>query len=162
MSQETKKQIADLISESDILMESLRKFFYLVPIQYDPFLSFGPFSISDLPKMWDYDLEVNTNSYDGEPIPLHYRWFKLTNDQFLEQDELFRRYITWAESARNLIEKFLPEKLAFFDEKSEIVRKWIEMIERLPSDDSAEMFLRFRKHFVSQQTIVSALLEQIK
>ena len=143
-------------------MESLRKFFYLVPIQYDPFLSFGPFSISDLPKMWDYDLEVNTNSYDGEPIPLHYRWFKLTNDQFLEQDELFRRYITWAESARNLIEKFLPEKLAFFDEKSEIVRKWIEMIERLPSDDSAEMFLRFRKHFVSQQTIVSALLEQIK
>jgi len=162
VSQETKKQIADLISESDILMESLRKFFYLVPIQYDPFLSFGPFSISDLPKMWDYDLEVNTNSYDGEPIPLHYRWFKLTNDQFLEQDELFRRYITWAESARNLIEKFLPEKLAFFDEKSEIVRKWIEMIERLPSDDSAEMFLRFRKHFVSQQTIVSALLEQIK
>jgi hypothetical protein len=162
VSQETKKQIADLISESDILMESVRNFFYLVPIQYDPFLSFGPFSISDLPKMWDYDLEVNTNSYDGEPIPLHYRWFKLTNDQFLEQDELFRRYITWAESARNLIEKFLPEKLAFFDEKSEIVRKWIEMIERLPSDDSAEMFLRFRKHFVSQQTIVSALLEQIK
>ena len=151
-----------MISESDLLMESLRKFFYLVPIQYDPFLSIGPFSISDLPKMWNYDLEVNTNSYEGEPVPLHYRWFKLTNDQFLEQDELFRRYITWAESARNLIEKFLPEKLAFFDEKSEIVRKWIEMIERLPSDDSAEMFLRFRKHFVSQQTIVSALLEQIK
>ena len=131
MSQETKKQIEDLISEYDILMESLRKFFYLV-------------------------------SYEGEPVPLHYRWFKLTNDQFLEQDELFRRYITWAASARNLIEKFLPEKLAFFDEKSEIVRKWIEMSELLPSDDSAEMFLRFRKHFVSQQNIVSALLEQIK
>ena len=162
MSQETKKQIEDLISESDLLMESLRKFYYLVPIQYDPFLSIGPFSISDLPKIWGYDLEVNTNSYEGEPIPLHYRWFKLTNDQFLEQDELFRRYITWAVSARNLIEKWLPEKLAFFDEKSEIVRRWIEMSELLPSDDSAEMFLRFRKHFVSQQNIVSALLEQIK
>lgn len=75
MSLETKKYIEDLISEYDILMESLRKFFYLVPIQYDPFLSFGPFSRSDLPKMWDYDLEVDTNPYDGEPIPLHYRWF---------------------------------------------------------------------------------------
>jgi len=112
--------------------------------------------------MWNYDLEVNTNSYEGEPVPLHYRWFKLTNDQFLEQDELFRRYITWAVSARNLIEKWLPEKLAFFDEKSEIVRRWIEMSELLPSDDSAEMFLRFRKHFVSQQNIVSVLLDQIK
>ncbi len=162
MSQETKKQIEDLISESYILMESLHKFFYSIPIQYDPFLSIGPFSISDLPKMWNYDLEINTNSYEGEPVPLHYRWFKLTNDQFLEQDELFRRYITWAASARNLIEKFLPEKLAFFDEKSEIVRKWIEMSELLPSDDSAEMFLRFRKHFVSQQNIVSVLLYQIK
>lgn len=162
MSQETKKQIEDLISESYILMESLHKFVCSVPIQYDPFLSIGPFSISDLPKMWNYDLEINTNSYEGEPVPLHYRWFKLTNDQFLEQDELFRRYITWAASARNLIEKFLPEKLAFFDEKSEIVRKWIEMSELLPSDDSAEMFLRFRKHFVSQQNIVSVLLDQIK
>ena len=85
MSQETKKQIEDLISESDLLMESLRKFFYLVPIQYDPFLSIGPFSISDLPKMWNYDLEVNTNSYEGELVTLHYRWFKLTNDQFLNK-----------------------------------------------------------------------------
>jgi hypothetical protein len=111
--------------------------------------------------MWDYDLD-NINPYEGEPVPLHYRWFKLTNDQFLEQDELFRRYITWASSARNLIEKFLPEKLAAFDDKSEIVRKWIEMSERLPSDDSAEMFLRFRKHFLSQQKIVSLLLNQIE
>jgi hypothetical protein len=157
-----KKQIEDLISESNDLMGSIRNFFYSVPIQYDPFLSIGPFSASDLPKMWDYDLDVNTNPYEGEPIPLHYRWFKLTNDQFLEQDELFRRYITWASSARNLIEKFLPEKLAAFDDKSEIVRKWIEMSERLPSDDSAEMFLRFRKHFLSQQKIVSLLLNQIE
>jgi hypothetical protein len=162
VSQETKQQIEDLISESNILMESVRKFFHLVPIQYDPFLSIGSFNISDLPKIWDYDLEVDINPYRGEPTLLHYRWFKLTNDQFLEQDELFGRYITWAASARNLIEKFLPEKLVFFDEKSEIVRKWIEMSERLPSDDSAEMFLRFRKHFISQQNIVSALFEQIK
>jgi len=140
VSQETKKQIEDLISESDILMESVRNFFYLVPIQYDPFLSIGPFSISDLPKIWDYDLEVNTNSYEGELVTLHYRWFKLTNDQFLEQDELFRRYITWAASARNLIEKLLPEKLAFFDEKSEIVRKWIKMSELLPSDEVQRCF----------------------
>jgi hypothetical protein len=28
--------------------------------------------------MWNYDLEVNTNSHEGEPVPLHYRWFKLT------------------------------------------------------------------------------------
>ncbi|RPJ79665.1 MAG: hypothetical protein EHM20_00720 [Alphaproteobacteria bacterium] len=160
--EEIKTQIEDLISESNDLMESLRKFFYSVPIQYAPFLDIGPFSISDLPKMWDYDLEVNTNIYEGEPVPLDYRWFKLTEDQFLEQDELFRRYITWASSSRNLIEKFLPEKLAVFDEKCEIVRKWIEMSEKLPSDDSAEMFLRFRKHFVSQQNIVSSLLEQIK
>lgn len=161
MSEEIKKQIEDLISESNDLMESLREFFYSVPIQYDPFLGIGPFSISDLPKMWDYDLDVNNNPYDGEPVPLHYRWFKLTNDQFLEQDELFRRYITWTSSARKLIEKFLPDKLAVFDEKSEIVRKWIEMSERLPSGDIVEMFLRFRKHFVSQQNIVSAVLEQI-
>ena len=162
MSEEIKRQIEDLISESGDLMESLHKFFYSVPIQYDPFLDIGPFSISDLPKMWDYDLEVDTNPYEEEPSSLHYRWFKLTKDQFLEQDELFRRYITWASCARNLIEKFLPEKLAVFNEKSEIIRKWIEMSERLPSDDSAEMFLRFRKHFVSQQNIVSALLEQIE
>ena len=160
MSKEIKKQIEELISESTNLMESLRKFFYSVPIQYDPFLSIGPFSASDLPKMWDYDLDVNTNPYEGEPTPLHYRWFKLTNDQFIEQDELFRRYIVWVSSARNLIEKFLPGKLAFFDEKSEIIRKWIEMSERLPSDDNVEMFLRFRKQFLSQQNIVSSLLEQ--
>jgi hypothetical protein len=162
VSEEIKKQIEDLISESNDLMESLSKFFYSVPIQYAPFLDIGPFTISDLPKMWDYDLDPNTNIYEGEPAPLDYRWFKLTKDQFLEQDELFRRYINWASCARNLIEKFLPEKLAFFDEKFEIVRKWIEMSERLPSDDSAEMFLRFRRHFVSQQNIVSVLLEQIE
>jgi len=160
--EEIKKQIEDLISESNELMESLRKFFYSVPIQYDPFIGIGPFSVSDLPQMWDYDLEGDTNPYDEEPSPLHYRWFKLTNDQFLEQEELFRKYISWASSARNLIEKFLPEKLAAFDEKSEIVRKWIEMSERLPSNDSAEMYFRFRKHFLSQQNIFSALLEQIE
>ncbi len=126
-----------MIFESSDLMESLRKFFYSVPIQFDPSLDIGPFNISDLPDMWDYDLNVNANPYKEEPVPLHYRWFKLTNGQFLEQDELFKRYITWTLCARNLIEKFLPEKLADFDEKSEIVRKWIEMIERLPSDDNA-------------------------
>lgn len=162
MSEEIKKQIEDLISESNDLMESLRNFFYSVPIQYDPFLGIGPFSISDLPHMWDYDLDVNTNPYDGEPAPLHYRWFKLTKDQFLEQDELFRRYISWASSARKLVERFLPEKLDVFDEKSEIVRKWIEMSERLPSGDIAEMFFRFKRQFVSQQNLVSALLEQVE
>ncbi len=162
MSDEIKKQIEDLISESNNLMESLSKFFYSVPIQYAPFLDIGPFTISDLPKMWDYDLDPNINIYEGEPVPLNYKWFKLTKDQFLEQDELFRRYITWASSARNLIEIFSPEKLAFFNEKSEIVRKWIEMSERLPSDDNVEMFLRFRRHFASQQHIVSALLEKIE
>lgn len=162
MSEEIKKQIQDLISESNDLMESLRKFFYSVPIQYDPFLGIGPFSISDLPSMWDYDPDVNTNPYAGEPVPLHYRWFKLANDQFLDQDELFKKYITWASSARNLIEKFLPEELAVFDEKFEIVKNWIEMSEWLPSDDNAEVFLRFKKDFRSQQNLVSALLEQIK
>jgi hypothetical protein len=78
-----------------------------------------PFNISDLPDMWDYDLDVNTNPYEEEPVPLHYRWFKSTNGQFLEQDELFKRYIIWTLCARKLIEKFLPEKLADFDEKSE-------------------------------------------
>jgi len=140
LSEEIKKQIEDLISESNSLLEGLRKLFYSVPIQYDPFLDIGPFSVSDLPKMWDYD--IDTNSYEGEPVPLHYRWFKLTNDQFLEQEELFKRYINWASSARNLIEKFSPEKLAAFDEKSEIIRRWIEMSERLPSDDNAEIFFQ--------------------
>ena len=162
MSEEIKKQIETLISESDELMESLRKFFYSVPIQYDPFLGIGPFSVSDLPKMWDYDLDIYTNLYEGEPAPLHYRWFKLTNDQFLEQEEIFKRYLAWALSARNLIERFLPEKLTAFDEKSGIVRKWIEMNEMLPSDDIAEMFFRFRKHFLSQQNILFDLLEQIE
>lgn len=162
MSEEIKKQIETLISESDELMESLRKFFYSVPIQYDPFLDIGPFSVSDLPKMWDYDLDIYTNPYEGEPAPLHYRWFKLTHDQFLEQEEIFRRYIKWELSARNFIERFLPEKLTDFDEKSEIIRKWIEMNERLPSDDIAEMFFRFRKHFLSQQNILFGLLEQIE
>lgn len=162
MSEEIKKQIETLISESNELMESLRKFFYSVPIQYDPFLGIGPFSASDLPKMWDYDPDIYTNPYEGEPIPLHYRWFKLTHDQFLEQEEIFRRYINWELSARNFIERFLPEKLTAFDEKSEIIRKWIEMNERLPSDDIAEMFFRFRKHFLSQQNILFDLLEQIE
>ncbi|MGB9928290.1 MAG: hypothetical protein ACPK85_07760 [Methanosarcina sp.] len=160
--QETKEQIEDLISESENLMEALRKFFYSVPIQCDPFLAIGPFTVSDLPKMWDYDFDmVNANPYTGEPDPLHYRWFKLTKEQFLEQEELFRKYITWTSAARSFIEELLPAELALFDEKSEIVRKWIEMSERLPSDDNAEMFLRFRRHFVSQQNIVSSLLGQI-
>jgi hypothetical protein len=162
VSEKIKKQIEDLISESNNLMESLHKFFYSVPIQYDPFLDIGPFSISDLPMIWDYDSDVNTDPDTGEPVPLHYRWFKLTNDQFLEQDELFKKYITWASLARNLIEKFSPEKLAVFDEKFEIVKKWIEMSERLPSDDNAEAFLRFKKDFISQQNLVSGLLEPIE
>lgn len=41
VSKETEKQIKDLISESDVLMESLRDFFYSVPIQYDPKLGIG-------------------------------------------------------------------------------------------------------------------------
>lgn len=160
VSEEIKKQIKDLVSESNDLMESLRKFFYSIPIQYDPFLDIGPFSISDLPRIWDYD--SNVNPYTGESVPLHYRWFKLTNDQFLEQEELFKKYINWAYSARNLIEKLSPEKLAIFDEKFEVIKKWIEMSERLPSDDNAEIFFRFRKDFISQQNLISALLEQIK
>lgn len=163
MSEEVKMQIEDLISESNDLIGSLRKFFYSVPIQYDPFLSIGPFSISDLPRMWDYDLDVNNAGlYTGEPVPLHYRWFKLTNDQFLEQEELFRKYITWASSARNLIKRFSPEKLAVFDEKLEVVKKWIEMGERLPSDDNAEIFLRFKKDFLSQQNLIYSLLERVE
>lgn len=86
----------------------------------------------------------------------------MTNDQFLEQDELFKKYITWASSARNLIEKFLPERLAVFDEKFEIIKKWIEMSERLPSDDNAEIFLRFKRDFISQQNLVFALLKQVE
>ena len=50
MSEVIKKQIEDLISESNSLLEGLRKLFYSVPIQYDPFLEIGPFSVSDLPK----------------------------------------------------------------------------------------------------------------
>ena len=160
MPEEIKKQIKTLISESNELMESLRDFFYSVPIQYDPLLNIGPFSVSDLPKMWDYDLDIYTNPYEGEPAPLHYRWFKLTHDQFLEQEELFKRYIVWTVSARSLIEKLLPQKLNDFNEKSEIIRKWIEMNEMLPSDDIAEMFFRFRKQFISQQNILLDLMEQ--
>lgn len=37
--------------------------------------------------MWDYDSDININLYNGEPFLLHYRWFKLANDQFLEQDD---------------------------------------------------------------------------
>ena len=55
----------------------------------------------------------------------------------------------------------MPEKLTAFDEKSGIVRKWIEMNERLPADDIAEMFFRFRKQFVSQQNILFDLLGQL-
>ena len=157
---EKKEQIEALISESRSLLEALREFFYSVPIQFAPFLAMGPFTISDLPKMWDYDSDmINTNPYKGEPDPLHYRWFKLTHEQFLEQDELFRRYLTWISSARILIEEFTPEKLAVFDEKSEYIRKFIEMSEHLPSDDNAEIFFRFRKHFMGQQDLISALLE---
>jgi hypothetical protein len=160
VSQETKKQIEDLIFESDVLMESLREFFYSIPIQYDPSLCTGIFSVSDLPKLWDYDPDVKTDPLE-DPV-LHYRWFKLTQEQFLVQDELFRRYIAWASSARNLIEKFLPEKVVVFDEESQIIRKWIELSERLPSDDNANLFSRFRKHLISQQNIVSDLLEHIE
>jgi len=163
LSEEVKNQIKDLISESNDLIESLCKFFYSVPIQYDPFLSIGPFSISDLPKMWDYDPYVNSAGlYTGESAPLHYRWFKLTNEQFLEQEELFKKYINWASSARNLIRRLSPEKLAVFDEKFEIIRKWIEMSERLPSDDNAGIFLRFKKDFLSQQNAVYSLLEKLE
>jgi hypothetical protein len=163
MIQEKKEQIKALISESRSLLEDLREFFYSVPIQFAPFLAMGPFTVSDLPKMWDYDSDtVNANPYKGEPDPLHYRWFKLTHEQFLEQDELFRRYLAWTSPARNLVEEFNPEKLGVFDEKSEYIRKSIEMSEHLPSDDNAEIFFRFKKHFMSQQGLVSALLEQIK
>ena len=64
--------------------------------------------------------------------------------------------------ARSLIERVLPEKVAVFDEKSEVIRKWIEMSERLPSDDIAEMFFRFKKQFISQQNIVIDLLGQLE
>lgn len=160
---EKKEQIEALISESRSLLEGLREFFYSVPIQFAPFLAMGPFTVSDLPKMWDYDSDmINANPYKGEPDPLHYRWFKLTHEQFLEQDELFRRYLAWISSARILIEELTPEKLVVFDEKSEYIRKFIEMSEHLPSDDNAEIFFRFRKHFMSQQDLFSALLEKMK
>lgn len=162
MFEKIEKQIEDLISQSDKLIEALHKFFCSIPIQYDPIVDIGPFSISDLPRMWDYDSDVNTNPYNGEPVPLHYRWFKLTSDQFLEQEEIFKKYIAWASSARNMIERFSPEKLAVFDEKFEKVKKWIEMSERLPSDDNAEIFFRFKKDFISQQNLISALMEQIE
>jgi hypothetical protein len=163
MVQEKKEQIENLIFESRSILEDLREFFYSVPIQFAPFVAMGPFTVSDLPEMWDYDSDmVNANPYKGEPDPLHYRWFKLTHEQFLEQDELFRRYLAWISSARILIEEFTPEKLAVFDEKSEYIRKFIEMSEHLPSDDNAEIFFRFRKHFMSQQDLISALLEQMK
>jgi hypothetical protein len=162
VSEEIKKQIEALISESEIMLESLRKFFYSVPIQYDLFTGIGPFSVSDLPTTWDYDFNIYTNPCEEEPALLHYRWFKLTQDQFLEQEDLFKKYLAWASSVRDLIERFLPEKLTAFNEKSEILRKWIEMSERLPSDDVAEMFFRFRKQFISQQNILFDLLEQIE
>jgi hypothetical protein len=159
VAQETKMQIEDLISESDLLMESLRSFFYSIPIQHDPYLGSGICSIADLPKLWEYDSETKIDPFE-DPV-LHYRWFRLTQEQFLEQEELFRRYISWASSVRALVEKFLPEKLVAFDEKSQVIRKWIELSERLPSDDNAEMFLRFRKYFISQQNIVFSLSEHI-
>jgi hypothetical protein len=109
--------------------------------------------------MWEYDPDMKIDPF--EDPALRYRWFKLTQDQFLVQDELFRRYINWASSARDLIERLLPEKLDDFDEESKTVRNWIEMSERIPSDDNAEMFLRFRKHFTRQQNIVSTLLEEL-
>jgi hypothetical protein len=159
MSQETKKQIDRLISESDVMLESLREFFHSVPIQCYPYLGVGACSVVDLPKMWEYDPDMKIDPF--EDPALRYRWFKLTQDQFLVQDELFRRYINWASSARDLIERLLPEKLDDFDEESKTVRNWIEMSERIPSDDNAEMFLRFRKHFTRQQNIVSTLLEEL-
>lgn len=166
MSQETekkigdKKQIDDLISESNDMLKSLREFFYSVPIQCDPYTGIEACSVTNLPKMWEYDPDLKFDP--SEDPALHYRWFKLTQDQFLVQDELFRRYIHWASSAREMVEKFSSEKLDEFDEESKTVRKWIEMSERLPSDDSEEMFLRFKKHFLSQQNIISSLLEHVK
>lgn len=157
---DNKKQINDLISESNVMLESLREFFYSVRIHCDPILNEGGCSISDLPKMWEYDPDMKFDPLEDPAF--HYRWFKLTNDQFLVQDELFRKYINWASSARDLVEKFSPEKLDIFDEEAKTVRNWIEMSKRLPSDDNAEMFLQFKKHFTDQQNIVYALLEQIE
>jgi len=49
----------------------------------------------------------------------------------------------------------MPEKLSAFDEKIEIVRKWIEMKERLPSDDIAEMLLQgSKKHVLKPSKIL--------
>ncbi len=142
------------------MLESLREFFYSVPIQCDPHLGAGVGSVSDLPKMWEHDPDMKFDPF--EDPTLCYRWFKLTNDQFLVQDDLFRRYINWALSSRDFIEKLLPEKLNDFDEESKTVRNWIEMSKRLPSDDNAEMFLQFKRHFISQQNIIFALLEKIQ
>ncbi|WP_410509788.1 hypothetical protein RSJ42_06095 [Methanosarcina hadiensis] len=155
-----KKQIDNLISESNDMLKSLREFFYMVPIQCDPYTGIDACSVINLPRMWEYDPDMKFDQ--SEDPALHYRWFKLTQDQFLVQDELFRRYIDWVSSAREMVEKFSPEKLDEFDEESKTVRKWIEMSERLPSDDSKEMFLRFKKHFLSQQKIISSLLEHVK
>ena len=158
--QNNKKQVDNLISESDVMLEALREFFYSVPIQCDPYVGVEVCSVSDLPKMWEYDPDMKFDPF--EDPALHYRWFKLSQDQFLVQDELFRSYINWASSARDLIEEFLPEKLDAFDEESKTVRNWIEMSKRLQSDNNEEMFLQFKSHFLSQQKIISALLNQIR
>lgn len=36
------------------------------------------------------------------------------------------------------------------------------MSERLPSDDNAEMFFRFKRDFISQQNLVFDLLKQVE
>lgn len=64
--------------------------------------------------MWEYDPDMKFDP--SEDLALRYRWFKLTRDQFLVQDELFGRYINCALYAREIVEKFLPEKLDDFDE----------------------------------------------
>ncbi|MCC4770638.1 hypothetical protein FXV91_10715 [Methanosarcina sp. DH2] len=133
MSQEIREQIDGLISESDVMLKSLREFFHSVPIHCDPYRGIGVCGLADLPKMWEYDPDMKIDPL--EDPALHYRWFKLTQDQFLVQDELFRRYIKWASSIRDFIEKLLPEKLDDFDEESKTVRNWIEMSESIPSDE---------------------------
>ena len=71
-----KKQINDLISESNSMLESLREFFYSVPIQCDPYIGVEARCIINLPKMWEYDPDMKFDPL--EDPALHYRWFKLT------------------------------------------------------------------------------------
>jgi hypothetical protein len=82
VSQETKKQINDLVSESNVMVESLREFFYSVPIQCDPYSGVRVCSLVNLPKMWEYDPDMKIDPF--EDPALHYRWSSSQNQLYSE------------------------------------------------------------------------------